>query len=139
MPRPLQNKICEASGSGFASRKPASRFCSKSCIWNATKGPEFNRWVARNISAKNGDTQRGRGKGLSYTKFMGRHEHRVVAERTLGRALVKGEVVHHIDGNKKNNHPDNLAVMTQRDHMKEHGYFPGMKLWWEPWKKRWPK
>lgn len=37
-------------------------------------------------------------------------EHRVVMEQKLGRPLQRGEVVHHIDGNRANNHPDNLEV-----------------------------
>lgn len=37
-------------------------------------------------------------------------EHRKVAQDELGRTLLSGEVVHHIDGNKLNNHPDNLFV-----------------------------
>ncbi len=59
-------------------------------------------------------------KPTSYKKWLGRHEHRVVAERMLGRPLVKGEIVHHKDGNKHNNSPDNLEVMTQSEHMREH-------------------
>lgn len=37
-------------------------------------------------------------------------EHRVMMEQKLGRPLQRGEVVHHIDGNRANNHPDNLEV-----------------------------
>lgn len=46
--------------------------------------------------------------------------HRVVAELKLGRALLPGEIVHHIDGDKWNNDPDNLAVMTQAEHARIH-------------------
>lgn len=39
------------------------------------------------------------------------YEHRLVAERKLGRRLIPGELVHHIDDDKKNNHPENLVVV----------------------------
>jgi hypothetical protein len=45
--------------------------------------------------------------------------HRIVAEQKLGRPLQKGEVVHHIDGNRHNNHPDNLMILpSQSAHMR---------------------
>lgn len=59
-------------------------------------------------------------KPTTYRKFHGRHIHRVVAEEMLGRPLKRGEIVHHIDGNKHNNDPSNLQVMTQSEHMKLH-------------------
>lgn len=54
----------------------------------------------------------------TYAKVFGRHEHRIVAENMLGRDLVKGEVVHHINHNKRDNSPENLMVFkSQADHV----------------------
>lgn len=49
------------------------------------------------------------------------YEHTLVAERKIGRYISKGEVVHHVDGNKQNNVPDNLWVFkTTNDHTRYH-------------------
>lgn len=40
------------------------------------------------------------------------YEHRLVAEKKIGRRLLPGEQVHHIDGNTQNNAPENLEVMS---------------------------
>ena len=45
-----------------------------------------------------------------------RSEHRIIMERIIGRRLSYNEVVHHIDGNKENNDPANLMVVTRREH-----------------------
>ena len=44
------------------------------------------------------------------------YEHRLVAERKIGRRLIRGEIVHHVDGNKQNNADDNINVMPSRAH-----------------------
>lgn len=48
-------------------------------------------------------------------------EHVKVMSDYLCRALDSDEVVHHIDGNKKNNVLSNLQLMTRSEHAKHHG------------------
>jgi len=47
-------------------------------------------------------------------------EHILVMEDLIWRRLEKWEVVHHKDGNKLNNLPSNLQLMTASDHNKLH-------------------
>ena len=85
---------------------------------------EFNKHrMTDEVRAKLREAQlaRNRNNGKTYTKIYGKHEHRIVAEKKLGRKLKQGEVVHHIDGNKRNNSPDNLMVFSsQSEHVKYH-------------------
>jgi hypothetical protein len=74
----------------------------------------------RRNSFRDPSIQRYTGRRDNYVKFYGRHHHRVIAEQILGRPLEKGEIVHHKDGDKWNNSPDNLEVMTQSEHCTLH-------------------
>jgi hypothetical protein len=48
------------------------------------------------------------------------YEHRLVAEKILGRRLKGTEIIHHKDGNKTNNSPDNLEILDKREHRNHH-------------------
>ena len=98
-------------------------------IWNSKRMSEYNKKLnpmnkkggVLSARIKSGNKQRGRGLGKTYIKFLGRHLHRVIAELMIKRKLRPGEVVHHKDGNKRNNSPDNLMVLkSAAEHAKIH-------------------
>lgn len=47
-------------------------------------------------------------------------EHTLVAERKYGRLIERGEHVHHINGIKSDNRPENLEVLSHAEHSRRH-------------------
>lgn len=101
-------KTCKVCGVKFRGRTAKSTTCSFSCCGKLG-------------GAIRAQQMKDASQGKAYTKISGRHAHRVVMERHIGRALTRGEVVHHIDGNPLNNDISNLQLLpSQAEHMKLH-------------------
>jgi hypothetical protein len=111
----MVNMVCTICGNTYSvipSRVPKTKYCSYTChqIGEGRKG-----------GAIRGEQVKKLSQGKTYTKIRGRHAHRVVMERILGRPLKAGEIVHHIDGNKINNDVLNLRLLdSQGNHVREH-------------------
>ena len=117
MRKPKEFEFCTRCGKKLY-RKPCKRqgrpFCSRQCHMK-TLNEELNPGRMKpEIRFKLRDAHLGTGEGLSYAKIFGRHAHRIAAEIKLGRPLRLGEVVHHIDGNKRNNAFENLMVFASQ-------------------------
>ena len=107
-------KICKNCAKSYTPSRykiKTSRFCSIKCRQkgNGTSG-----------SRKHANLTRGRGKSNNYIKFQSGHLHRHIAEKKIGRTLKKNEIVHHLNGNKHNNKPSNLIIMTNAAHSRLH-------------------
>jgi hypothetical protein len=75
-----------------------------------------------NHPRETGEWQLNKVSGYMEKRINGVHyyQHRYIMEQQLGRPLRVDEHVHHRDGNKANNVPENLEVMSESDHHKEH-------------------
>lgn len=81
-----------------------------------------------NPNWRGGTTRRKDGYVLEYVNGKQVFQHRLVAELIIGRRLHAGECVHHRNGNKSDNRPENLQVLSSHsEHMKLHSRIAALK------------
>lgn len=97
----------------YLKRDRKHRFCSKKCE------ADFRR-LNNTIDSYQGGTINHNGYKYIEINGVQREEHRIIMERVLGRPLKSSEIVHHINGNKLDNRPENLMVTTISEHRKLH-------------------
>lgn len=140
-PRRYPNTTCKVCSAPMYRRpnqlaRGAGRFCSRACRNKACRntgprGPNPKLQGANNPAWKGGVTfKRDKGNyiGPKYVRCppeflpMARTdgyvmEHRLVMARSLGRCLIRTEVVHHIDHDTRNNALSNLVLfVSNREH-----------------------
>lgn len=120
MPRVKAISICEYCGKDFHrwGGSVNAQFCSKRCSCVSRQTKESQSYAGR-FGGMHNIKKRGTGK-VGYIKEHGRHQHRRVIERFIGRKLLRSEVVHHIDKNKHNNDISNLKILTRAEHFLLH-------------------
>ncbi len=103
------------------------KYCSRTCVARAVLHNPENRAKAmdnhsgeKHWNWKGGKTTDVHGYTIITIDKQQVKEHRYVMEQYLGYQLDPKEIVHHRNGDKTDNRIENLVVMSQAEHMKEH-------------------
>lgn len=129
-------------GCGAATRVAAVNDKSKGCVKGQpvayVKGHHLRRDKSGDLSPRwsGGRHLSSHGYVVLWTPNGRRYEHVVIAERALGRQLrhfrrghPKNEVVHHINGVKTDNRPENLLICTHEYHIALHHRLEASPAW----------
>ncbi len=111
--------------------KGGGKYCSVDCFLSTNKGPSHSCWKGGRSIDKQGYARLYILTGKGWCRI---REHRVAMERLLGRPLKHNEQVHHINGNKLDNSPENLELTTGSNHRKLHAILRRNGQWTKDYK-----
>jgi len=105
-------------------------YVQPSILKSKKNGIKYCSMICKTEAMKRGDTNFGfKDEGADKTPNIRKriqvnkqrvYEHRYIMEQHIGRKIEKGEHVHHINGNPKDNRIENLQVLTASEHSKLH-------------------
>jgi hypothetical protein len=105
----LYSGLCELCGDVFWARRKTASFCTRSCARKKLVGPLNPNWRGGRVPANYGYMRVYSGPGGTINgRYMA--EHRAVMEKVIGRRLEKFENVHHKNGIRDDNRPENLEL-----------------------------
>lgn len=112
--RTLSDRSCKECGAQFRPARNSARYCSRLCAWKNNGRPRTKTeyWHKTKKGYINGHLILSDGTKVAVK------QHRFIMEGILGRPLTADEDVHHINGIKSDNRPENLEVVLHSDHSK---------------------